>query len=44
MNKSRGKKYYYLGMDLDFSVDGEVIVKMMDHPKTIVYDFPETIQ
>ena len=44
MNKYRGKKYYYLGMDLEFLVDGEVIMKMTDHPKTIVYDFPETIQ
>ena len=30
MKDSRGKKHDYLGMELDFSVDGEVRVIMTD--------------
>ena len=31
-------------MDLDLSVDGEIMSKMTNFLKNIVYDFPETIQ
>ena len=44
MKEYYGSKYRYLGMDLEFSVDGEVRVKMIDYIKKIVSKFPETIQ
>ena len=44
MKESCGKKHYYLRMELDFSVDEEVRVTMMDYLKKILYDLPETIQ
>ena len=40
----RGKKHDYLGMDLEFSVDGEVREIMSDNLKNIVSEFPESIQ
>jgi hypothetical protein len=43
MRVSRGKKHYYLGMDLDFSVPGEVSVTMIDYLKRVIQDFPEEI-
>jgi hypothetical protein len=40
---SRGKKHDYLGMDLDFSVPGEVSVTMIDYLKGVIQDFFEEI-
>ena len=44
MKESRGKKHDYLGMDLDFLVDGEVRVNIMNYLKKIVSEFTETTQ
>ena len=43
MRISRGKKHDYLGMDLDFSHDGEVWVTMVNYVQQIIDDFPEEI-
>jgi hypothetical protein len=40
---SHGKKNDYLGMDLDFSVPGEVSVTMIDYLKGVIQDFPQEI-
>ena len=44
MKESRGKKQNYLGMDLEFSVDGKVRGTMMYYLKKILSGFPATIQ
>ena len=44
MQISWGKKHDYLGMDLDYSVPGEVRVDMVDYPKKIIGNFPEEIR
>jgi hypothetical protein len=41
MRVSRGKKHDYLGMDLDYSVPGEVRVTMVDYLKRVITEFPE---
>ena len=38
---SRGKKHDYLGMTLDYSVEGEVKIDMIDYVKKMVTEFPE---
>jgi hypothetical protein len=43
MRVSRGKKHDYLGMDLDYSVPGEVKVTMVDYLKMVITEFPEEI-
>jgi hypothetical protein len=43
MRVSRGKKHDYLGMDLDYSVPGEVKVTMVDYLKRVITEFPEEI-
>jgi hypothetical protein len=40
---SRGKKHDYLGMELDYSVPGEVKVAMVDYRKRVITEFPEII-
>jgi hypothetical protein len=40
MRVSRGKKYDYLGMDLDYSVPGEVNLTMVDYLKRVITEFP----
>jgi hypothetical protein len=40
---SRGKKRDYMGMDLDYSVPGEVKVTMVDYLKRVITEFPEEI-
>jgi hypothetical protein len=40
---SQGKKHHYLGMDLDYSVPGEVKVTMVDYLKRVITEFPEII-
>ena len=39
VKSSRGKRHEYLGMILDFSVDGEVMIDMTDYVKKMVADF-----
>ena len=39
----RGKVHDYLGMMLDFTFDGHVIINMSDYIGTILADFPEEI-
>jgi hypothetical protein len=43
MRVSRGKKHDYLGMDLDYSVPGEVRVTMVDYLKRVITEFLEVI-
>jgi hypothetical protein len=43
MRVSRGKKHDYLGMDLDYSVPGEVKITMVDYLKRVITEFPEVI-
>ena len=38
---SRGKRHDYLGMILDYSVDGEVQIDMTDYVKKMVSEFPQ---
>ena len=40
---SRGKKHNYLGMDLNFSVLGEIRVTMVDYLRKVIADLPEEI-
>ena len=37
----RGKKHYYLGINLDLSVEGQVAVTTMDCLKGVISDFKE---
>ena len=39
----RGKVHGYLGMILDFTMEGHVIINMTEYIKTIIDDFPEEI-
>ena len=39
MTVSRGKKHKYLGMDLDFTMKGEVKVTMVDYTKECIKIF-----
>ena len=39
----RGKVHDYLGMILDFTMEGHVIINMTEYIKTILSDFPEDI-
>jgi hypothetical protein len=41
---SRGKKHTYLGMDLDYSVNGKCRVNMPGYTKEIIESFPEIIE
>jgi hypothetical protein len=43
MYMSRGKKHDYLGMELYFSVSGEVKVSMAEYLKIVIYEFPYII-
>jgi hypothetical protein len=43
MRVSRGKKHDYLGMDLDFTVAGELRATMIPYLKCVINDFPEVI-
>jgi hypothetical protein len=43
MRVSRGKTRDYLGMDLDYSNDGEVKITMINYLKGVLEDFPEAI-
>ena len=43
MKASRGKKHTYLGMDLDFSTDGEVSLSMINYLEEIISSFSERI-
>jgi hypothetical protein len=43
MRISRGNRHDYLGMDLDYSVPGEVPVTMVDYLKRVITEFPEVI-
>ena len=41
MKESNRRKHYYLGMNLDLLVDGEVSLKMIDYLKNIISQYPE---
>ena len=41
LSKSRGKVHDYLGMVLDFSVDGVLTVTMIDYIKMVLADLPD---
>jgi len=41
VESSRGKKHDYLGMILDYSVEGQVIIDMCDYVKKMVAEFPQ---
>jgi hypothetical protein len=43
MRVSRGKKHDYLGMDLEYTIPGEVEVTMVKYLKGVIEDFPECI-
>jgi hypothetical protein len=43
MRVSRGKLHDYLWMTLDFTMKGEVKVRMVDYLKWVINDFPEVI-
>lgn len=38
-----GKRHGYLGMDLDFSTVGEVIISMVPYAKNIIKEFQEEL-
>ena len=40
---SRGKKHQYLGMDIDYTVDGEVTFSMKDFSQEIVDKCPDSL-
>ena len=40
----RGKTYFYLGMNLDFTESGSVKVLMIDYRKELIVDFPVEIE
>ena len=40
----RGKKHTYVGMDLDFSNNGEVIVTMDNYIEECIDEFPDVIK
>lgn len=44
LSKSRGKVHDYLGMILDFSVDGAVTVDMTDYVRTVIADMPKDME
>jgi hypothetical protein len=44
MNVSRGKVHDYLGMVLDFSKPGELIVNMVDYVKNILHNAPDDME
>ena len=37
---TRGKRHVYLGMTLDYSIEGEVKIDMVDYVKEMIEDFP----
>ena len=41
---NRVKLHYYLGMDMDWSQDGTMIVSMIKYLQKIIDDFPEIIR
>jgi hypothetical protein len=41
LSKSRGKIHDYLGMTLDFSINGQVMVTMINYIKMICMDLPK---
>jgi len=41
VKSSRGKRHDYLGMILDYSVEGQVIIDMCDYVKKMVAEFPQ---
>jgi hypothetical protein len=41
LSKSRGKIHDYLGMTLDFSINGQVTITMIDYIKMICMDLPK---
>jgi hypothetical protein len=43
MVEHRGKVHDYLGMILDYLVDGHVIINMVEYVKGIISNFPEDI-
>ena len=43
LSVTRGKHHTYLGMDLDFSVPGEVAVSMIPYMQEIVDEYPEDL-
>jgi hypothetical protein len=43
MRTSQGKKHDYLGINLEYSVPGEVKVSMVDYLKRVITKFPEVI-
>ena len=43
LSVERGEKHTYLGIDLDFSVIGEVSVSMIPYMKEIVDDYPDDL-
>ena len=43
MATHRGKVHDYLGMIVDFSEKGKVMVNMIEYIKTIIGNFPEEI-
>jgi hypothetical protein len=44
LRTTRGKVHSYLGMNMDFSKPGEVIITMIDYLKETVNNFPEIIE
>jgi hypothetical protein len=44
MHVSRGLVHEYLGMTLDYSIEGEVKITMVDYLKGVSGDFPEVIE
>ena len=43
MHRSRGKRNYYLGMWMDYSIPGEVRISMEEYIRGLLDDFPEEI-
>ena len=43
MHGSQGKRHYYLGIWLDYSIPGEVRISMEEYLRGLLDDFPEEI-
>lgn len=41
---TRGKYHDYLGMGLDYSIDGQVSIDMVDYVRSMVSNFPESLE
>ena len=43
MHGSRGKRHYYLGMWLDYSIPGEVHISTKEYLRGVLNNFPDNI-